>query len=134
VHAASIIPGRPRPTFAAFTGRRNMDEQLAAGLFWLIMLIPVGVFARQILQVRRGTQRKVRATALFFAYSMLPALAYIACFLLLAGAEEVTARPLISEGYARMLVPLVAVSVIEVLVLTLAFGITASLLRVPDTT
>lgn len=111
-----------------------MDEQLAAGLFWLIMLVPVGVFARQILQVRRGTQRKVRATALFFAYSMLPALAYIACFLLLAGAEEVTARPLISEGYARMLVPLVAVSVIEVLLLTLAFGITASLLRDPDTT
>lgn len=111
-----------------------MDEQLAAGLFWLIILIPIGVFARQILHVRRGTQRKVRATALFFAYSMLPALAYIACFLLLAGAEEVTARPLISEGYARMLVPLVAVSVIEVLLLTLAFGITASLLRVPDTT
>lgn len=111
-----------------------MDEKLAAGLFWLIMLIPIGVFAGQLLRVRRGTQRKVRATLLFFTYSILPVLAYIACFLLLAGAEELTARPLISEGYARMLVPLAAVSVAEVLLLTLAFGITASLLRVPDAT
>lgn len=108
-----------------------MDEQLAAALFWLIMLIPPGVFARQLMQVRRGTQRKARATVLFFVYSMLPVLLYIACFLLLVGAEELTARPLIGEGFARMLVPLVVISVAEVLLLTLVFGIFARLLHVP---
>ena len=109
-----------------------MDGQLAAALFWLIMLIPVGIFARQLLHVRRGTQRRARATALFFAYSLLPALAFAGCFLLLTGAEELSARPLIGEGFARMLVPLVVISVAEVVLLTLVFGVVARLLRTPD--
>lgn len=108
-----------------------MDEQLAAVLFWLIMLAPIGVFARQIRQLRRGLQGRLGATVLFFAYSLLPALAFAACFLLLTGVEELTARPLVSEGFARMLVPLVLISTAEVVILTLVFGVVARLLRAP---
>ncbi|MGA0114540.1 MAG: hypothetical protein ACO3IW_03215 [Burkholderiales bacterium] len=107
-----------------------MNDQLAAALFWLILLTPIGVFARQIRQLRRGLQRRLRATVLFFAFSMLPVLAFVACFLLLVGAEELTARPLIGEGFSRMLLPLAVISVAEVVLLTLVFGIAARLLPV----
>lgn len=108
-----------------------MNDQLAAALFWLILLTPIGVFARQIQQVRRGLQRKVKATALFFGYSMLPLLAFVGIFMLLVGVEEVTRKPVISEGFARMLFPLAAFSTAEVLLLTVVFGIVAALMRVP---
>lgn len=123
-----------RPTAASWNARREkhkMNDQLAAALFWLILLTPIGVFARQIRQLRRGLQRGLRATLLFFAFSMLPALAFIACFLLLVGAEELTSHPLIGEGFARMALPLVVISGAEVVLLTLVFGVAARLLHRP---
>jgi len=111
-----------------------MNDQLAAALFWLILLTPIGIFARQARQVRSGLQRKVKATVLFFAYSMLPLLAFGGGFLLLAGVEELTKRAIISEGYARMLLPLAAINTAEVLLLTVVFGIVSALMRVTGST
>lgn len=123
-----------RSTSVQPIGKRLVNEQLAAGLFWLSMLIPFGIFARQWLQLRRGAQRRGRATVLFFLYSLLPALSCAGFFLLLIGVEELTAHPLVGESFSRMLLPLVLISIAEAIILTLVFGVLARLLRTPDHT
>lgn len=108
-----------------------MSEQLAAVLFWLIILIPVGVFARQIQQVRRGTRRKFKGAILFFCYSILPVLTYGLVFLVLVGVEELTRLSVITEGFARTLLLVVGIGAAEVLVLTGIFAVAVRFLRVP---
>ena len=106
-----------------------MTDQLIAMLAWLIFLVPIGVFVRQIQRVRNGTRDKLKATLLFFAFSFLPVFAYVLAFLALVGIEEVTQRAIIPEGLSRTL-PLVAgISVVEVLLLTVIFVIVVSFLR-----
>jgi hypothetical protein len=108
---------------------RAMSELLAAALFWLILLVPLGVFVQQLRRVRRGTRGRAKAIALFFSYAILPALCYGATFFLLVGVEALTGRALIGEGFARMLLPVVGFALAEVLLLGVIFAITASVLR-----
>ncbi len=108
-----------------------MNDQLAAALFWLILLTPIGVFARQIRQVRSGLQRKSKATVMFFAWSIAPLLAFLAVFMGLVGVEELTKKALISEGYARMLLPLAVINFAEILLMTVMFAIVIRLMRTP---
>lgn len=108
-----------------------MSEQLVAVLFWLIILIPVGVFARQIQQVRRGTRRRFKGATLFFSYSILPVLTYGLAFLVLAGVEEFAGLSVITEGFARTLLLVVGIGSVEVLLLTLIFAVAVCFLRVP---
>ena len=108
-----------------------MSEQLAAVLFWLIILIPVGVFARQIQQVRRGTRRRFKAAVLFFSYSILPVLTYGLVFFVLAGVDELTGLSVITEGFARTLLLAVGIGSAEVLLLTFVFAVAVWFLRVP---
>jgi hypothetical protein len=110
-----------------------VSEQLAAVLFWLIILIPVGVFARQIQQVRRGTRRRSKGTILFFSYSILPVLTYGLVFLVLVGLEEFMGLSVITEGHARTLLLVVGIGSAEVLLLTLIFAAAVWFLRVPAT-
>ena len=107
-----------------------MSEQLASVLFWLIILIPIGVFARQIQQVRRGTRRKFKGAILLFSYSILPVLTYALVFLVLVGVEELTKFSVITEGLARTLLLVVGIGLAEVLLLTVVFAITVWFLRV----
>ena len=106
-----------------------MSEQLASILFWLIILIPIGVFTRQIRQVRRGVRRKFKGAALFFTYSILPVSIYALVFLALVGFEELTNFSVISEGFSRTLTLMVGIGLGEVLLLTVIFAIAVSLLR-----
>lgn len=108
-----------------------MNEQLASLLFWLIVLIPLGVFARQIQQVRRGTRRKFKGAILFFSYSILPVLIYALVFLVLAGVEELAKLPVITEGIARTLPLVVGIGLAEVLLLTVIFAVALWFLRAP---
>lgn len=108
-----------------------MSEQLASVLFWLILLIPIVVFARQIQQVQRGTRRKFRGATLFFSYSILPVLTYALVFIVLVGVEELTRLPVMTEGFARTLLLVVGIGSAEVLLLTVIFAIAVWLLRVP---
>ena len=108
-----------------------MREQLASVLFWLIILIPIGVFARQVQQVRRGTRRKCKGAILFFAYSILPVLTYGLVFLILVGVEDFTRLPVITEGLARTVLLVVGIGSAEVLLLTVIFAVAVWFLRVP---
>jgi len=108
-----------------------MSEQFASVLFWLIILIPLGVFARQIQRVRQGTRRKFKGAIWFFSYAILPALTYALVFLVLVGVEELTKFPVITEGLARTLLLVVGIGLAEVLLLTVVFAITVWFLRVP---
>jgi hypothetical protein len=105
-----------------------MSEQLAAASFWLIILIPLGVFARQIQQVRRGTRRRLKGALLFFCYSILPALTYALAFLVLAGVEELTGLSVLAEGFARTFLLVIGIGSAEVLLLTLIFAVTVRFL------
>lgn len=106
-----------------------MIEQFVPILLWLIFLIPVGVFIRQMQRVRQGTRDKLKATLLFFSFSFIPVLAYVLAFLALVGIEEVTKRAVIPEELSRTL-PLVAgIGVIEVVLLTAIFAIMVSFFR-----
>jgi len=108
-----------------------MSEQFASVLFWLIILIPLGVFARQFQQVRQGTRRKFKGAILFCSYAILPALTYALVFLVLVGIEELTKFSVITEGLARTLLLVVGIGLAEVLLLTIVFAITVWFLRVP---
>ena len=106
-----------------------MSDWLAAAVFWSVLLAPFGVFAWQLRRLRSGARSRGRATASFLGYAILPALGYALLFFLLVGAEELTGRALIGEGFARMLLPLGAISLAEVLVLGVVFAIVANVLR-----
>jgi hypothetical protein len=103
----------------------TMSDQSAALLLWLIVLAPVGVFARQIQQVRNGAQGKWRGTALFLLFSVAPVLAYAMGFLVLIGVEELAAISVIGEGSARTLTLVIGIAMSEVVLLTAIFTITA---------
>jgi len=109
----------------------EMSEQFASVLFWLIVLIPLGVFARQFQQVRQGTRRKFKGAILFFSYAILPSLTYALVFLVLVGVEELAKFSVITEGLARTLLLVVGIGLAEVLLLTVVFAITVWFLRVP---
>jgi hypothetical protein len=95
----------------------------------MVILIPLGVFVRQIQQVRRGTRRKFKAGLLLFSYSILPVLAYVVMFIILVGVEEYTKFSVISEGMARTLLPVITIGLAEVLLLTVIFAIASWFLR-----
>lgn len=107
----------------------EMSEHVASICFWLIVLVPIGVFVRQIQQVRSGSRRKFKAAVLFFSYSILPVLAYTLAFLALVGIEELTKTSMISEGISRTLMLVVGIGLAEVLLLTIIFAIAVSFLR-----
>ena len=108
-----------------------MSEQFASVLFWLIVLIPIGVFARQILHVRRGTRRKLQGAIVFFSYSILPVLIYGLVFVALVGVEQLTRHSVITEGFARTLPLVIGIGSAEVLLLTVIFAVVVCFLRVP---
>ena len=80
--------------------------------------------------MRRGAQGKIKATLGCFAYAILPLLAYVLVFLVLVGVEEWTSLALISEGFARSLLPVIGVGTLAVLCLTLIFAIAAGFMGV----
>ncbi len=102
-----------------------MNETVISLLIWLMILAPIGIFIRQLKQVRSGAQRKIKATFLFFLYSFIPALVYILVFAALVGIEEFMNEPLISEGLARTLIPVVGLALAEVPLLTFIFALSA---------
>ena len=106
-----------------------MSEHLASIFFWLIILVPIGVFVQQIQQVRSGARRKFKGAVLFFSYSILPVLAYALVFLALVGIEEITKLSMIGEGLSRTLMLVVGIGLGEVLLLTVIFAIAVSFLR-----
>ena len=106
-----------------------MSEYLASIVFWLTILIPIGVFIRQIQQVRRGAPRKFKGIILFFSYSMLPVLTYALAIRSLVGIEELTKLSVISEGLSRTFMLVVGIGLSEVLLLTVIFAIAVSFLR-----
>ncbi|MFM9882564.1 MAG: hypothetical protein ACKVQT_06010 [Burkholderiales bacterium] len=108
-----------------------MRELLVSGLIWLIILAPIGLFIRQLAQVRRGIVRKWNAGLRFFCYSIIPLLLYALVFLAMIGIEEMTKSPIVTEGEARTLLLVIGVGLAEVLLLTVVFAITACFLRVP---
>ena len=109
----------------------EMSEQFASVLFWLIMLIPLGVFARQVQLVRQGTRSKVKGAMLFFTYAIVPSLTYVLVFLVLVGVEELTNFSVVTEGLARTLPLVVGIGLAEVLLLTVVFAFTVSILGAP---
>lgn len=106
-----------------------MNEHLATIFFWLIVFVPIGIFVRQIYQVRSGAQRKFRASVLFFCYSIFPVLAYTLVFLALVGIEEFTNLSMISEELSRTLMLVLGIGLGEVLLLTVIFAIAVNFLR-----
>lgn len=106
-----------------------MADQLASIVFWLIVLVPIGVFVRQMRQIRSGTQRRSKGIVLFFSCSLLPILVYVLVFFTLVGIEELTEFALISEGVSRTLFLVIGIGLGEVLLLTVIFAIAASFLR-----
>lgn len=109
----------------------EMSEQFASVLFWLIMLIPLGVFARQVQLVWQGTRSKVKGAMLFFTYAIVPSLTYVLVFLVLVGVEELTNFSVVTEGLARTLPLVVGIGLAEVLLLTVVFAFTVSILGAP---
>jgi len=105
-----------------------MSEQVAALLFWLLVLIPIVVFIRQLQQVRSGTRGIWRGTVLFLRFSLIPVLAYVLGFLVLIGFEEVTKIAVIGEGLARTFALVTGIAVGEIMLLTAIFAITAGIL------
>jgi hypothetical protein len=67
-----------------------MREQLVSGLIWLIILVPIGLFVRQLGQVRRGAVRKLSGVLRFFGYSIIPVLLSALLFFAMIGIEEIT--------------------------------------------
>jgi len=108
-----------------------VNEQATSVLLWLVILLPLGVFARQMQRVRRGTLRRTKATLVFFSYSILPVLLYALAFLVLVGVEELTGLSAITEGMARTLPFVAAIGLAEVLLLTVIFAIASWFLRAP---
>ena len=106
-----------------------MNEQVILLLVWLMILAPIGIFIRQIKQVRSGAKRKIKGTLLFFFFSILPALAYTLVFALLVGIEEFMDLPMVSEGLARTLVPVAGIALGEVLLLTCVFALAVGCFR-----
>lgn len=107
---------------------------MTALVIWLMILAPIGVFIRQLRQVRSGAQRRVRGTVLFFAYSVVPASAYVVAVASLVGIEEVMGVPLVNEGLARTLPLAVGVALAEVLSLTCCFALAVCCFRKVDST
>ncbi len=108
-----------------------MREQLVPILLWLIILVPIGVFAQQIGQVRRGATRRFKGGLLFFCYSIIPMLLYALLFFALVGIEELTKLPIVTEGEARTLLLVTGAGLAEVLLLTVIFAMAACFLRTP---
>lgn len=108
-----------------------MREHLLSLLFWSIILVPVGVFARQIGQVRSGVMRRFKAAWLFFVYSLIPVLLYVLLFLILVGIEELTKLSIVAEEEARTLLLVAGAGLAEVLLLTVVFAIAVGFLRTP---
>jgi hypothetical protein len=106
-----------------------MNETIVSLLIWLVILAPIGIFIRQIKQVRSGAQRRVKGTLLFFAYSIVPALVYIAVFASLVGIEEFMNVPLVSEGLAMTFFLVAGIALVEVLLLTCLFALTVCCFR-----
>ncbi len=108
-----------------------MREQLVSLLFWVIILVPIGVFARQIGQVRRGAMRRFKGGLLFFSYSIIPVLLYALLFLTLVGIEELTKLSTVTEEEARTVLLVTGAGLAEVLLLTVIFAIAVWFLRAP---
>jgi len=106
-----------------------MNEHVILLLVWLMILAPIGIFIRQIKQVRRGAQRKIKGTLLFFSFSILPAVAYTLVFALLGGIEALIDLPMVSEGLARTFVLVAGIALGEVLLLTCVFALVVCCFR-----
>jgi hypothetical protein len=100
-----------------------MNETSVSLLICLMVLAPIAIFIRQFKQVRSGEQRKVQGTLLFFFYSIVPALVYIAVFASLVGLEEFMNVPQLSEGLARTFFLVVGILLVEALLLTGCFAL-----------
>ena len=101
-------------------------------LLWLIILVPLYVFARQIGQVRRGVTRRFKAGLLFFCYSIIPVVLYAALFFALVGIENLTKKPIVTEEAARSLLFVTGAGLAEVMILTVIFATAAPFLRAPE--
>ena len=91
------------------------------GLIYLAYVI--AIFFWQINNVKTGKCRKRKAIVLHAIYITIPVVLYGAVFVLLIGAEELTDKAIIGEGYARTL-PFVVVGGVAIACLaTLVFSL-----------
>ena len=90
------------------------------------MLVPVAMFLRQIRRVRNGVQGKVKAAVWFFCLSLIPVIAYALVSFGLIALEEVTKYAVVSEGFARTFLLIVAMGLSEVVLLTVGFVLTVA--------
>jgi hypothetical protein len=109
-----------------------VSDLLAPVAFWLIILVPMVIFVWQMRRVRHGEVGKLRSLAKFFAFAMIPLLAYGLSFAALVGIEELAGQSLIGEGIARALIPAIVVGLGEVLLLSLLFAIVVSFMKPND--
>lgn len=104
-----------------------MTEPLVPIALGAIILLPVAIFVWQLRRVRQGIESKAKGTILFFAYSILPVLLYIALFFVLVGIEALTGLAVINEGYARTVFVVVGIGTMLVLLMASIFGLLALL-------
>jgi hypothetical protein len=91
--------------------------------FWTTILFPIGVFVWQIRRIRRDTLSRGRVVTSFFLTAMTPVVLYILVFFLAVAVEEIAAIPIVVEGYARSLLPVLAIGITWVLLMTGALSV-----------
>ena len=102
-----------------------MSEILVPIAFWFMVLFPIGVFIWLFRRVRRAVVSKRKGIVLFFCFSIVPVLVYATIFLILTGVQRFTDISVISEGYARTLLPIVGLLICWTLLLTVVFSVSA---------
>jgi hypothetical protein len=106
-----------------------MIEYITTLFVLLILVLPLIIFFRQILKVRHGTQKWLKATLLFAIFALLPIIIYALLIGALIAIEELTKLSIVTEGIARTFIFLVVIASGEVILLWLIFAIVAFFLR-----
>jgi hypothetical protein len=102
-----------------------MAEIFVPIAFWFMVLFPIGVFIWLFRRVRRSVVSKIRGIVQFFCYSVTLILVYATIFLVMTGVQRFTDISVISEGYARTLLPIVGLVFCWTLILTAVFAVSA---------
>lgn len=105
-----------------------MSEIVIPIAFWAIILFPIAVFVWQIRRIRHGTLSRGRAVTSFFLIGTTPVVLYMLVFFLAVAVEKITGISIVAEGYARSLLPVLAVGITWVLLMTAALSISVMLM------
>lgn len=89
----------------------------------ILLIIIIFVFYWQIRRFRGGGISKKKAIGLYVVYAIMPVVLYGSVFMDLVGIEELTNTAIISEGYARSLLFVIAGGLAVVVITTIVFSI-----------